>query len=532
MAQVAPSGPVESGGHPDATASAIGKATLVIVVLGLLDKLFAVAREMLMAARFGVDARIDAFNIAYAYPGIVNLLFNGACVAAFVPLYASWLEEQGPAETRDNTVTVLWVSCAFFALLTLACHLLAPALLSLIGYGFPPATLDAAVGMERGLVWLVGLEGLGVIVASLLQSWKRFARLTLAQSLINLTIIAFLLAGEDMGVDALVAGFVVGTALKVAAMFASAGGGGLRPFSRFAFRTGALRQFARLGAPLLGSTLIANSNILIDQSMATALPEGGVAVLRYAYRVNDLPLQVVVMAVSRALFPYISDQAALGDAQGLRDVFRMSLVFIALVCLPITAYVLVFADDIVTVLLRRGAFDAEAARQTALTLRFYSLGLFFYAYTFINAAFFTALRQGAVLLRLGVLTLGLNFGLNWLFLRLTGGVQGIALSTAVTVAIVSAVFLALLRKHLAPGSASGLGMSFAVVAGGSLAAGLACLPLRAWAQAREVPLLVGFAALTLLFFAISYGSALVFRTGEITRIARLCLPRFGRTSPP
>jgi peptidoglycan biosynthesis protein MviN/MurJ (putative lipid II flippase) len=218
----------------------------------------------------------------------------------------------------------------------------------------------------------------------------------------------------------------------------------------------------------------------------------------------------------------------LGDAAGMRRIFRQSLVFVALVSLPIIGYVLIFADDIVAVLLRRGAFDALAAQQTALTLRCYSLGLFFQAYAFINGAFFSALRQPYVLLRLGVLSLFLNFSFNWLFVRALGGVHGIALSTTVTMGIISGIFLFILKDLLGKDSMAGLGKSLAALALASFLACGACLGLRQVLPLDGLNRYAAFAAYSLAFAAVYFAGILIFRTKETTGMLKLCLPERAR----
>ncbi|MGD9609160.1 MAG: lipid II flippase MurJ [Desulfovibrionaceae bacterium] len=141
---------------------------------------------------------------------------------------------------------------------------------------------------------------------------------------------------------------------------------------------------------LAGSVLIANSNLLVDQSMATQLSAGGLSTLRYAYRINDLPLQLIVLALSKAILPFVSEQVCDGDSSGLRRIFAQSLASLGLIAFPVIALVMLFAGDIVVVLLRRGAFDAEAARHTVLALRCYTGGLFFFPYACNNGAFFCA----------------------------------------------------------------------------------------------------------------------------------------------
>jgi putative peptidoglycan lipid II flippase len=207
----------------------------------------------------------------------------------------------------------------------------------------------------------------------------------------------------------------------------------------------------------------------------------------------------------------------------------MSLTAIILLAIPITIYVLVFAEEIVTVLLRRGAFDADAASLTALTLRFYSLGLFFHAYTFINAVFFSAFRMGGVLLRLGIVTLMLNAAFNWSFLALLKGPQAIALSTTVTMAIVSVMFLQLLSGRLERGTTSGLGRDIALVSLVSGAAGGVCLALAGLAAHHSLPPIVTLGVLSSLFGGICLLLLARFRTAETGKAMDIALEWARRT---
>jgi putative peptidoglycan lipid II flippase len=202
-----------------------------------------------------------------------------------------------------------------------------------------------------------------------------------------------------------------------------------------------------LAIPMLGSQLIANSNLMVDHVMATQLPAGSVSTLRYAFRINDLPIQVVIAAISRAIFPFVSEEVAAGRNDNLQNIFKYALIFLGFLTIPITCLMVLFSEDMVILLLKRGAFDLEAARQTSQTLVCYSLGLFFYAYTFINGTFFAALKNTKMLLYMGVVSIFLNVLLNFLFMHFMG-VQGIALSTSATMGIISVWFIFLLKKHL------------------------------------------------------------------------------------
>src|ERR1700742_3443725 len=72
----------------------IGGLTLVSRVCGF-------ARDMLMAASLGAGPVSDAFLVAFKFPNLFRRLFaEGAFNAAFIPLFAKQLEQQGLEPAR------------------------------------------------------------------------------------------------------------------------------------------------------------------------------------------------------------------------------------------------------------------------------------------------------------------------------------------------------------------------------------------------------------------------------------------------
>ncbi len=434
-------------GEPKAIYGQIGNAVAVIMFLTVVDKLLAVVKEMLVAYRFGVSPALDVFNVAFALPSTIILYFSGAFGLAFVPVYLEW-SHGSSTESADNlALSILYCSTVFFGALTFVGYVFSPIIFPALGYGLAPAEKALGIGIERLLIFLLLFDGAGIILVGLLHAQKRFFNLYLAPILINATVIVFIACGSSYGIYALVLGLLLGTFLKFIFMAVSLRHAGFRLLARVTFDKEKLVYFMLLVLPLLGSELIANSNILIDMMMATQLPPGSVSTLKYAYRINDLPIQVVIMAVSKAIFPFISKQALEKDYEGLRHIFKHSVTLLGFITFPVICLVILFSSDIVGILLQRGAFDLHAARQTAQTLVFYNIGLFFSAYAFINGTFFCALKDTRPLLYLGCLSMVLNILFNFIFMRIFG-VKGIALSTTVTLGIVCTIFFVLLKRRL------------------------------------------------------------------------------------
>ena len=372
--------------------------------------------------------------------------------------------------------------------------------------------------MEQHLMLMVVLEGTSVLFGALMQVWKLFALVTFAQSCINISLILFLIFGESLGIDLLVWGTLAGCAAKMLWLFYWVSRRGFHIWKPFKFATVQLMPFIRLVGPLMGSALIMNSILLVDQSMATQVSTGGVSSLRYAYRINDLPLQLLVLAISRAIFPYISESAAKGDSDAMQYVFIRSLIFIGLISFPMTAFVVIYAPDIVSVLLQRGAFGPEAAMRTTLTLQCYVIGLYLFAYGYINGAFFSALKLVRALFFMGLLSLALNVGLNKLFIWAYGEVYAIALSSSLAALIVCLIFVIILHGKLSFKFTSSEIKSMLLPIFVTVVMGATFYPLRGTLSGLGVPKLITLGVWALLYFSSYAGLIYLFRTPECEEV--------------
>jgi len=505
----------------------IRRSTLLIVGLTLLDKILALCKEMLFAYRFGISRELDVFNVAYAFPAILAMLLGQAVIAALVPLYVSW-RERGPGELSRNLANLGTAAMLFFLALTLVCAAWSTPIMAVIGYGFPEGEKALGDSLVRLLVWLIFLEGGAAVMAGVLQAEKSFLALYGAQLCINLAIIGTLALFGDMGVHALAVGFLAGTAAKAAVMAVALRGPRfpLGPPRRPA--APALREFVLLAWPLVIGGLVVNSNILVDQVMSTELPPGSVSALRYAYRINDLPLQLFVMAAARAIFPYVSEQAQARDTDGMRRVFWRGVLFSCMVSAGMTAFVLLFSTEIVTVLLMRGAFGDRAVASTALTLSWYAAGMIFAAYAVLNGVFFTALRKNVTLMAVGVVTMVCNAAFNLWFIRTIGGPEAVAMSTTVTMALTCAIFLAIIQRALGVFHDLPRLWPFLQVAGATLVAAGLAYAAKAGLTGLGLSALWAFPAAALVFGAAFVGGLSLSRDTDIGWCLGMVLP-WGRT---
>lgn len=275
----------------------------------------------------------------------------------------------------------------------------------------------------------------------------------------------------------------------------------------------------RTSAPLALGAAVYQVNVLVDGFMAESMLEsGGPSVLYWAQRLQQLPLSLVAVAATSAVFPVLTAFGQTGRKSELRDLLDETSHAIAFLAVPAACGLFVLAAPIVAVCFQRGAFGAEGVERTASALRGLSFALPAIGAAGLLARAFYALGDYSTPVRIGLCMLVLNVALNWTLVRVAGmDVGGFALATAV-VAWVNLILLAVRLGSLGmpPALAGGAGRLARVVIASALAAGSARL---AFELGREP------AGRTLALVAAIALAACVY--GALA--ALLSIPEWGRT---
>ena len=423
----------------------VGGYTLVSRILGF-------ARDILIAAILGAGLVADAFFVAFKLPNFFRRLFaEGAFNAAFVPLFAGRLAEDGNAVARSFAAAVLSVMAVFLYLFVTALQIAMPALMYGFAPGFvdQPVKFDLAIDLARITFPYLLFISLVSLLGGVLNSLGRFAAAAATPIILNIALIGALLGatpflptpGHALAWGVAAAGVVQFLWL----IFACRRAGMNFPLSRPRLTPG-VRRLLRLMLPGAVGAGVVQINLLIDIVIASLLPTGAISYLYYADRVNQLPLGVVGVAIGTALLPLLSRQLREGATQDARNSMNRGIEIALLLTVPAAAALLVIAEPIVSVLFERGAFDAATSEATAYALMAYAAGLPAYVLIKVLGPGFFARHDTTTPVKIAVVCVLVNVILNLTLIRFLAHV-GIALATALS-AWLNAMLLAwVLRRR-------------------------------------------------------------------------------------
>lgn len=408
----------------------VGSWTAASRVLGFV-------RDILIAAALGAGPAADAFFVALKLPNFFRRLFGeGAFSAAFVPLFAGTLAAEGREQARRLAEGALSVLLAALAVLTLLAVLFMPEAMTLLAPGFrrDPERFALAVELTRITFPYLMLICVVALFSGVLNGLDRFAAAAAAPLLFNVALIGGLAAAPFLALpvaEGLAWGVAAAGILQfvVLAWAVAAAGMPLRlPRPRL---TPEMRLLLRRMGPGAIGAGVTQINLMVDVIIASFLPQGSIAFLYYADRVNQLPLGVIGTAVGTALLPALSRQVRAGQGSAALATQNRAIEFALLLTVPAAVGLAVAAWPIVHVLFGRGAFGPGDVTATAAALAAYALGLPAYVLVKVFAPGFFARGDTASPVKVAIVCVVLNIALC---LALIGPFAhvGVALATVIS----------------------------------------------------------------------------------------------------
>ncbi len=396
-------------------------------------------RDAAIAYAFGASASYDAFLVAFFIPNALRqLLGEGGLASAFVPVYAARQRQGNAGELARSTLVLL------LAVLPGICALgawLARWYVPFLAAGFNPENMAESVALSAWLFPLLGFVSLSALLGGILHAHGEFFLPAVAPAVLNMgmAVGALLLARLfPRPILGLAAGALLGGGAMVLALWPWAWRKVRGPLRLWPLDPG-LREVGWRLLPALGSLVVAEANVLVDNRLASYLAHGSIAVLQYAMRLFQLPLGVLAVSVASAALPRLSRLAAKEEGEAFVRSLARGMVFTTALVLPALAGLLVLGRPIIVVLFERGAFTALDTGRTFSALAGYLAGLWAYALVYLFSRAHFALGRPAVPLIGATLSLGVNIGLNLWWVKLWGPF-GLALATGVA-GWVDALFL-------------------------------------------------------------------------------------------
>jgi len=417
------------------------KSTAVVGVMTLVSRVLGLLRDMVFA-RFGVDAGMDAFFVAFKIPNFMRRLFaEGAFSQAFVPVLTEYKTQRDHAEVKALVDRVAGTLAGMLGVLVLMAILASPAVVLLFAPGFwdDPVKFDLTAYMLRFTFPYLLFMALVSFAAGILNSYGRFAAAAFTPVWLNVVLIgaALLVAPElDEPMVALSWGVLAAGFVQLLFLLPALARIRLLPRPRWGWHDSGVRRILKLMGPGIIGSSVSQINLLLDTVLASFLVTGSVSWLYYADRLVEFPLGVFGIALATVVLPVLSRAHASASAAAFSRTLDAALRWVLLVGLPAAVGLMVLAGPVLSALFEYDDFQSRDVNMAGLALMAYALGLPGFMLVKVLAPAFYSRQDTRTPVKVAIRAMLSNMVLNVLFvvplvlLQVPGAHAGLALATA------------------------------------------------------------------------------------------------------
>lgn len=331
--------------------------------------------QIVVAAFFGANTKIDAFLAATTLPQYIISVLLGSLGFVFIPFFIDY-KMKGEEDKAYDLVKSLLNNCILFlGIITVLGMAFAEPLLRLIAPGLSEEALETAVKVAL-ITWPTILaSGPLSLLLSIYQAERKFgwqAAVPFIGAVINLVLLIVL--APLLGVVGLAVATSCGVIIQVILLLKIITNRGRYSFS-LSWDEKGVREIFRLLAPMVFVATVTKFTPLIDRYLASGLEEGSISHLSYAFKLTTTISVLVSVGGSTVIFSKMAADFSNSDLNALRKTISFGLRTMWLVIAPVITIAMALSLPVITLLFRRGQFTATDSIVVADLFQIYVIAL-------------------------------------------------------------------------------------------------------------------------------------------------------------
>jgi putative peptidoglycan lipid II flippase len=352
------------------------RGAILLSVLSLAYFAMGIIRNRVFANTYGAGAELDAYNAAFRIPEVaLDVLVAAGLTAPFVPIFTT-LRRHDERGADDFGRTVLTAATVVMAVASAILFVIAPWLAERVGQGFDASTQALYVELLRINCLAQIMFAASICIGEVLVAHRQFLFYALAPILYTGGIIlGTVLLSDTFGIVGSAIGAVVGATAHLGIRVVGTRYTTFRIGIGRAFRTSSFREFIRLMIPRMLSHPIEPLTFTYFTILASSMAVGSVSAVSFAADYQVVPVSLIGVSFSLAVFPVLSGAFADADRSTFHDVLRRNVLTIAVLTSLAAIALFAGAEILVSVLLGGGKFDAEDVATTTAVVRAFALSV-------------------------------------------------------------------------------------------------------------------------------------------------------------
>lgn len=460
--------------------SKTAKAAAGLFIFTLLAKIMGFVRDIFIASKYGAGRLNDIYILAQDIPVLVFSIVTAAIATGFIPIYMDLKRNDSQASADRFTLRLMRLVMGVAVGITVATWVAMPAIIGVVAYGYTGAHFDLLVFATRLIMPNIIFVGGASVLRAYHQAEGRFKVAAVNTLMVNIIVIVFVMTSKPDSITWLLIGTLLGLSVDFFVQGWFAVKAGLKP-SKGEISRETFRNFGILILPIVLGSLVGQVNTVVDKAMGSTLPEGSITYLNGAFKLMTFANGIFAVTLGTIMFPIMSTCLAGGNVPAFKKSFFKSMNMVLLFTVPLTFMMMVFSEQVISLLFERGKFTSYATTQTAFALIAYSAGLIALGVREVVVKAFFALQDTKTPMINGIVTVVINIILNLILIKQFAHV-GLAMSSTIAATLTTVALTFQLRNKVGTLKGRQIGMDLVKVLGASSVMAVATIGLNWWIQ--------------------------------------------------
>ncbi len=428
------------------------KSTGIVALSTLGSRILGLLRDILMASFFGASRVADVFFVAFMIPNLFRrLVAEGALTISFVPVYTETLHRDGEEVAGRLARRVMSIQGLAVILIVLLGMFFSPEIMGLFFKRFDStATFNLATDLTRIMFPYLFFVSFVAFSMGYLNCRGHFFAPAFAPVLLNVGIISgivFFSTFFDIPIYGVAIGVLFGGVMQMFLQVPYLLRHGFRFGISINFKDRGIKKIFKMLGPALFGIAVYQINILVNNVLATMLPEGSVTYIYFTNRLTELVLGVFIVSIGSVVLPEMSRLKVSGAEGDFRKLFTDSLSAALFLAVPAAVALATIGLEIVSLLFMGGNFSFADSVSTYHALVTASVGIVFVAMLRITTQASYSMKDTKTPVKTATLALVINIVLGYILMNTGLRHAGLTLANSISAMVQCFILLFVVSRR-------------------------------------------------------------------------------------
>lgn len=416
------------------------KSTVIIMIVAVISRCIGLVRDQLITYKFGATVYTDAYKLSASIPDIIFTIIGLAISTTFVPMLSRVKVNNGKEEMHGFANNIINILLCISFVIFIVSMMFPETIVKLLAKNADQQTIAIATDLTRILLINLVFLCVNACFTAMLQVNEDFVIPSILGLFYNIPIIVYLLFAKDFNVYGLTIANVIGTFFKMVVQIQPLYKHGYKYRFFIDLNDERVKKILILILPVVISAGANSLNLVVDKNIASGIQVGAITALDCSQLLINFINAMITTSISSVVYPVLANRISEGDKQGFLEVLTKTIVYLALLLIPITVGMMIYGGDIINMIFGHGNFTDNDVALACAAFMGYTVGLFFTGVRdILNSTLFSMGRTKVTAIN-GVIGVIINIILSIVLAREIG-ITGISLASSLAMVVTSLLLI-------------------------------------------------------------------------------------------